>query len=423
MPPKKKKGGGAPSVRDCANCGASEGSIPGISVHRFCSRCQITCYCSLKCQKTHWTNGGHKHVCIAPKNRKVSEQPEPKKAAAKGEECCICLEEMTEKETIKLDCGHSFHLDCIQQLKEKGVQQLCPLCRANLPDSPEKMFSEACQIFFQLSKIMNEGGPINSHKKNKLEKMIKLWENAANYGHVHAQYNIAMLYYNGNGVPKDYSKAFKWYTKSANQGFMMSQYNLGFMYQEGEGVTKSESLALEWYQKAADQGFVPSYNQIGGIYSNKQGLLQNYLLAVKWYLKGSKKGIPESQFNLGSMYLNGKGVSMSVSKAAKWYLKAAEQGHSQAQYFLGLLFQGGEGIPKNDSDALLWLQKAAEQGLADAQNHLGLMYITGTGVPMSLKEAFRYLKQASDQGSKIAQDNMMKIINTTLEEKENSTTK
>ena len=71
----------------------------------------------------------------------------------------------------------------------------------------------------------------------------------------------------------------------------------------------------------------------------------------------------------------------------------------------------------------MWLQKAAEQGLADAQNHLGLMYITGTGVPMSLKEAFRYLKQASDQGSKIAQDNMMKIINTTLEEKENSTTK
>ena len=420
---KKKKSGKVPSVKDCANCGSSEGSISGIPFHRFCSRCQLTCYCSVKCQKTHWKNGGHKQVCIAPENRKVSEHLELEKSTTRDEVCCICLEEMAKKEIIKLDCGHTFHQDCIHQLREKGVQQLCPICRVNLPDSPEKMFSEGCQIFFQLNKNVNNVEFNNLHRQNKFKKLIKLWEKASLYGHVYAQYNTAILYYNGNGVPKDYSKAFKWYVESANQGFMISQYNLAFMYQKGQGITQSESKALEWYQKSAKQRYIPSYHQIGGIYNTGKGVPQNYLLALKWYLKGSKKGIPESQFNLGSMYLEGKGVPISKTKAAKWFLKAAEQGHIQSQYFLGLMFQSGQGVSQNYSSSLLWFQKAAEQGSNDALNHLGLMYTTGVGVSINLEQALHYLKIASDQGCVIAKENIKKIIGTTNREKQESRTK
>lgn len=140
---KKKKCGGVPTVKDCANCGSSEGSIPGTPVHRFCSGCQITFYCNRKCQKAHWKSGGHKQVCLKPENRKASEQPEPKDLHVKGEKCCICLEEMTKEGIIKLDCGHTFHLACIQQLQEKPVQKVCPLCRADsLPDRPKIVSSD-----------------------------------------------------------------------------------------------------------------------------------------------------------------------------------------------------------------------------------------------------------------------------------------
>ena len=58
---KGKKGGGAasatPSVRDCANCGAPEGSIPGSPTHYACGRCLLAYYCSTECQKTHWKKG------------------------------------------------------------------------------------------------------------------------------------------------------------------------------------------------------------------------------------------------------------------------------------------------------------------------------------------------------------------------------
>ena len=38
---KKKKGGAAatPALKDCANCGAPEGKVYGITVHRPCSKC------------------------------------------------------------------------------------------------------------------------------------------------------------------------------------------------------------------------------------------------------------------------------------------------------------------------------------------------------------------------------------------------
>lgn len=54
-----------PALRDCAGCGASEGSIPGTKVHRACGGCKITYYCSSDCQEEHWKKGGHKTYCLA----------------------------------------------------------------------------------------------------------------------------------------------------------------------------------------------------------------------------------------------------------------------------------------------------------------------------------------------------------------------
>jgi len=44
------------------------------------------------------------------------------------------------------------------------------------------------------------------------------------------------MYYNGEGVPQDYAVAMKWYRLAAEQGHAKAQYNLGVMYYNGEGV-------------------------------------------------------------------------------------------------------------------------------------------------------------------------------------------
>ena len=129
---KKKKGGAAatPSLKDCANCGASEGTVPGSPIHKPCSRCKITYYCSVRCQKHHWKVGGHKKHCVAKEERSVAKVEAAEAEAAKaakerqaaaaaedggcngdGEECVICLEKLDDPQfgpAQTLDCTHRF---------------------------------------------------------------------------------------------------------------------------------------------------------------------------------------------------------------------------------------------------------------------------------------------------------------------------
>ena len=52
---------------------------------------------------------------------------------------------------------------------------------------------------------------------------------------------------------KDYKNAFKWFECSANAGDADAQYNLGILYENGEGVEKNEKEAFKLYLKATSQ--------------------------------------------------------------------------------------------------------------------------------------------------------------------------
>lgn len=73
-------------------------------------------------------------------------------------------------------------------------------------------------------------------------------------GDVDAQYNLGIIYYHGEGIPKDFAQALTWFQKAAEQDDADAQYNLGFMYGRGEGVEKSHGKSLEWFSKAAALG-------------------------------------------------------------------------------------------------------------------------------------------------------------------------
>ncbi len=70
---------------------------------------------------------------------------------------------------------------------------------------------------------------------------FKSIEDSANRGDARAQYALAKLYYNGEGVTKDLTKAVEWYQKAADQGDAKAQLSLGGLYYRGEGVAKRPS--------------------------------------------------------------------------------------------------------------------------------------------------------------------------------------
>ena len=77
------------------------------------------------------------------------------------------------------------------------------------------------------------------------------WLPRAQQGIVEAQYNLGLLYAQGQGVPQDDSQAIQWFRRAADQGYAPAQYSLGVMYTEGRGVSQSGAEAYFWFTLAA----------------------------------------------------------------------------------------------------------------------------------------------------------------------------
>ena len=105
-------------------------------------------YCSTECQKTHWKKGGHKQHCVKKEERRVEKGASAGAgggggAAAEEPECAICLDPLSESPSQTLPCSHVYHRECVEKLRSFGINEACPLCRAELPPGPEKLFEDA----------------------------------------------------------------------------------------------------------------------------------------------------------------------------------------------------------------------------------------------------------------------------------------
>jgi TPR repeat protein len=146
-----------------------------------------------------------------------------------------------------------------------------------------------------------------------------------------------------------------------------SEYHLGLRYCNGEGVPKDFSKAVKWFRKAADQGNVQAETALGYCYATGQGVAKEYTEAVKWYRKAAEQNFAQAELNLGNCYANGQGVAKDDAEAVKWYRKAAEQGFAQAQISLALSYALGQGVAKDYVESYKWTLLAASQGDQDAK--------------------------------------------------------
>jgi hypothetical protein len=112
---------------------------------------------------------------------------------------------------------------------------------------------------------------------------MRLLRPLADQGSAGAQYDLGVMYANGEGVPQNYAQAVMWYRKAATGGNASAQFNLGVMYANGQGVPQNYTQAVMWYRKAADGGDAGAQNDLGVMYANGYGVPQNYAQALMWF--------------------------------------------------------------------------------------------------------------------------------------------
>jgi soluble lytic murein transglycosylase-like protein len=74
---------------------------------------------------------------------------------------------------------------------------------------------------------------------------------------------LAIGYENGEGVARDLARAHALYCEAASRGDPQASLNLAWMYLNGRGVPREDSIAVYWLNKASDAGLPQAVNLLG----------------------------------------------------------------------------------------------------------------------------------------------------------------
>ena len=131
---------------------------------------------------------------------------------------------------------------------------------------------------------------VDAYQRGDYATALREWQPLAEQGQALAQYNLGLLYANGQGVSKDDAQAQQWYEKAAAQGHADAQVNLGILYDYGRGVAQDYKKAVYWYRLSAKQGNELAQRQLGLMFERGDGVPQDYVQAYMWYTLGAANG-------------------------------------------------------------------------------------------------------------------------------------
>ena len=116
----------------------------------------------------------------------------------------------------------------------------------------------------------------------------------AHNGDARAQFNVGLLYLNGEGVPQDYKEARFWIEKAARRGLADAQTSLGALYRDGLGTSADLTQAMQWFEKAAQQGNADAQISMARLLLNENLSRENMDKARQWLEMASSQGTEEA---------------------------------------------------------------------------------------------------------------------------------
>lgn len=153
---------------------------------------------------------------------------------------------------------------------------------------------------------------------------------------------------------------------AAISGDMAAQYEIALRFGEGRGVPRNERQAAYWLDLAAKQGLAPAQFRLGGYYEKGIGVKKDLAAARDLYLAAAAKGNGKAMHNLAVLYADGVNGRPDYHTAAHWFRRAADRGITDSQYNLAILYARGSGEPQNYVEAYKWFALAAKFGDLEA---------------------------------------------------------
>ena len=124
-------------------------------------------------------------------------------------------------------------------------------------------------------------------------------------------------------ISKDKKQAFYYLNKASKDNHIEASYNLALMYYMGDGVDQNISMSAKLLESSADAGYKKSIDNVGRVYMQ----LLKFDKAIKWLKINAKNGDIQANYLLSEIYIE-KGNFKDAKINAK---KAIDNGNLDAQ--------------------------------------------------------------------------------------------
>lgn len=196
-----------------------------------------------------------------------------------------------------------------------------------------KDINDADKLFY-VGYLYSYGSEYFGFKRNcdkAVEALTKSWSK----GGVDAGFTLALMYYDGYCVKRDFELSNEYLKATANEGYILSQRYLGRSYigMKLKGLNKEDiKKSIYWLKKAANNGDKDSAGTLSYIYKKGIGGIESNLkFYFKWlyvythsdkYYNGDLLGFDE----LASCYEEGIGTEKDLVQAYKYYTLSGNAG-------------------------------------------------------------------------------------------------
>lgn len=141
----------------------------------------------------------------------------------------------------------------IIQFDYVGYPKVVLMAKENMGDIILSKNSKVKNITETVKEQWNEEG-LTLIAKQQFKDAFKRFKAASDSGSARGMFLLAQCYRNEIGVKKDVKKYAKYMLSSADNGYDKAQYQVGLMYRDGDIFDKNLKLAEAYLSKAAQQG-------------------------------------------------------------------------------------------------------------------------------------------------------------------------
>jgi TPR repeat protein len=186
---------------------------------------------------------------------------------------CRKAEELIEQ------ADHCVDEETLHSLLVQAYTLLAPLVERGFP---EAVYLHACRTL-SFERLDDE-----KHDQRHAE----LIKQAAEAGHMKAQFAFGQLLEDGDGVPKDLVASAQWFERSALQGYAYAQWVHGLNLLSGHGLQRDAALGLDFIRRAADAKFIGAMEFVADAYaSGVHGYPKDEAAAQDWRTRSLQPGV------------------------------------------------------------------------------------------------------------------------------------